>query len=108
MNGIVIEVTDRSFTEQVLRDDGPVLVEFCAEWAGPCKMMEPVLDEIASEYTGRLTVAKLDIDRNPATAPQHDVQKIPALLIFRNGTVVARKTGALTKVQLKEFLDAHL
>ncbi|WP_329559405.1 thioredoxin TrxA [Streptomyces uncialis] len=108
MSGTVTELTDHSFEERVLRAEGPVLVEFWAEWCGPCKILAPILDEIAAEYTGRLTVAKLNIDQNPATAPQYDVRAIPALLVFKNGIVTATKAGAMSKSQLTEFIDANL
>lgn len=98
MSGTVTELTDHSFEERVLRAEGPVLVEFWAEWCGPCKILAPILDEIAAEYAGRLTVAKLNIDQNPATAPQYDVRAIPALLVFKNGIVTATKAGCHVEV----------
>lgn len=84
------------------------MLEFWAEWTGPCKMIAPYLDKIASEYEGRLLVAKLNIDRSPETAPKYDVDGIPTLLIFKSGTVVAKKVGGLSKGQLTEFVEANV
>ena len=85
-----------------------VLVDVWAAWCGPCKMIAPILDEVAEEYTGKLTIAKLNIDDNPATAPKYGIRGIPTLLLFKNGSVAATKVGALSKTQLKEFLDENL
>ncbi|MEU8665332.1 thioredoxin TrxA [Streptomyces anulatus] len=108
MSDTVIEVTDGSFAADVLEVPGPVLVDFWAEWNGPSKMIAPVLDDAAAAYAGRLTIAKLNIDQNPATAPKYDVRGLPTLLLFKNGQVVATKVGALSKGQLEDFLDANL
>ncbi|GKX57298.1 thioredoxin-1 [Leminorella grimontii] len=108
MSEKIIHLTDSSFESDVLKAEGPVLVDFWAEWCGPCKMIAPILDDIASEYEGRLTVAKLNIDENPATAPQFGIRGIPTLLLFKDGAVAATKVGALSKSQLKEFLDNSL
>ncbi|WP_405801784.1 thioredoxin TrxA [Streptomyces sp. NBC_01506] len=108
MSGKVAVVTDSSFEAQVLDAEGPVLVHFRAEWAGPSKMLAPILEEVASEYAGRLTITELDIDRSPATAPKYDVNGIPTLLLFKHGSATARRVGALSKGQVTEFLDENL
>jgi len=101
-------VTDSEFNETVLQATGPVLVDYWAEWCGPCKMIAPVLDAIAEEYKGRLTVVKLNIDDNPQ-APQHyGVRGIPTLMLFKDGDVEATKVGALTKSELIKFLDSNI
>lgn len=103
MSDKIIHLTDDSFDTDVLKADGAILVDFWAEWCGPCKMIAPILDEIADEYQGKLTVAKLNIDQNPCTAPKYGIRGIPTLLLFKNGEVAATKVGALSKGQLKEF-----
>ncbi|ATA26212.1 thioredoxin [Brenneria goodwinii] len=108
MSDKIIHLTDGSFDAQVLQAEGVTLVDFWAEWCGPCKMIAPILDEIAEEFAGKLTVAKLNIDENPATAPKYGIRGIPTLLLFKNGEVAATKVGALSKGQLKEFLTANL
>src|SRR6266852_9833515 len=102
------KVTDSSFDADVLRAPGPVLVDFWAEWCGPCKMIAPALDEIAAEYTGRLKVAKLNIDENQSTPPKYGVRGIPTLMLFKNGAVEATKVGALSKTQLAAFIDSNI
>lgn len=104
----IVHLSDSSFETDVLKAEGVTLVDFWAEWCGPCKMIAPILDEIAEEYTGKLTVAKLNIDDNPETAPKYGIRGIPTLLLFKNGEVAATKVGALSKGQLKEFLNANL
>jgi thioredoxin 1 len=101
-------ISDASFEADVLKSDRPVLVDYWAEWCGPCKMIAPILDEIAEEYDGRLKVAKLNIDENPATPPRYGIRGIPTLMLFKGGDVEATKVGALSKSQLTAFLDQHL
>ena len=108
MSDKIVQLSDASFEADVIKADGAVLVDFWAEWCGPCKMIAPILDEIAEEYEGRLTITKLNIDDNQGTAPKYGIRGIPTLLLFRDGEVVATKVGALSKGQLKAFLDANL
>jgi len=102
------QVTDDSFEQDVLKSDIPVLVDYWAEWCGPCKMIAPILDEVARDYEGRLQVGKLNVDENPATTAKYTVRGIPTLMLFKNGSMVASKVGALSKSQLTVFLDSHL
>jgi len=104
----IIYLSDQTFEDEVLKSDSPVLVDYWAEWCGPCKMIAPILDEIAKEYGGRLKVAKLNIDDNPATPPRYGIRGIPTLMLFKNGNVEATKVGALSKSQLTAFLDGNL
>ena len=108
MSDKIIHLTDSSFEADVLKAEGPILVDFWAEWCGPCKMIAPILDEIAEEFEGKLTITKLNIDQNPATAPKYGIRGIPTLLLFKNGEGAATKVGALSKGQLKDFLNANL
>ena len=108
MSDKIIHLTDSSFEADVLKAEGPILVDFWAEWCGPCKMIAPILDEIAEEFEGKLTITKLNIDQNPATAPKYGIRGIPTLMLFKNGEVAATKVGALSKGQLKDFLNANL
>jgi thioredoxin 1 len=101
-------VTDDNFAAEVLQSPQPVLVDYWAEWCGPCKMIAPVLDEIANEYAGRLKVAKLNIDDNQNTPASYGVRGIPTLMLFKNGNIEATKVGALSKSQLSAFIDSHL
>ena len=101
----ITHVTDDSFDQEVLRANGPVLVDYWAEWCGPCKMIGPIIEEIAEEYGDKLKVTKLDIDNNNKTPMQYRIRGIPTLMIFRDGKVQATKVGALTKGQLKAFVD---
>jgi thioredoxin 1 len=105
---LIKHVTDASFEADVLKAEGAVLVDYWAEWCGPCKMIAPVLDEIAETYKGKLTIAKLNIDENQETPAKHDVRGIPTLMLFKNGNVEATKVGALSKSQLAAFLDANI
>ena len=108
MSDKIVHVTDASFENDVLNASAPVLVDFWAEWCSPCKMIAPILDEVAGEYAGKLTIAKLNIDQNSGTPPKFGIRGIPTLLLFKNGAVAATKVGALSKTQLKEFLEANL
>ena len=108
MSEHIVNVNDDNFETEVLQSDQPVLVDFWAEWCGPCKMIAPILDEIAQEYAGKLKVAKVNIDDNPATPPKYGVRGIPTLMLFKNGEVEATQVGALSKSQLTTFLDANL
>ncbi len=108
MSKKIVNVTDSSFEQEVLNADGPVLVDYWAEWCGPCKMIAPILDEVANEYDGRLKVAKLNIDDNAETPPRYGIRGIPTLMLFKNGNVEATKVGALSKAQLTAFIDSNI
>lgn len=108
MSDSIVHVTDDSFEEEVLRASDPVLVDYWADWCGPCKMIAPVLDEIANEYAGKVKVAKLNIDENPNTPPRYGIRGIPTLMLFRGGEVEATKVGAVSKSQLTAFIDSNL
>ena len=101
-------LTDTTFDEEIGASDEAVLVDFWAEWCGPCKMFAPVLDEIAKEYDGKLTIAKLDIDANPSTPGKYGIRGIPTVILYKGGQPHAQKVGALTKSQLTAFLDSNL
>jgi thioredoxin 1 len=105
---LIVHLTDDTFDNDVLKSHVPVLVDFWADWCGPCKMIAPLLDEIAGEYRGRLKVAKLNIDQNNRTPPNFGIRGIPTLLLFKNGEVEATKVGALSKSQLVAFVDSNL
>jgi thioredoxin 1 len=104
----IVYVTDDSFEQEVLQSEIPVLVDYWAEWCGPCKMIAPILDEIVGEYAGKLKIAKLNIDENSATPPKYGIRGIPTLMIFKDGDVEATKVGALSKSQLTAFIDSSL
>lgn len=108
MSDKILYVSDSEFDDVVLRAEGPVLVDFWAEWCGPCKMIAPILDEIADDYAGRLTVAKVNIDNSPGTPQRYGVRGIPTLMIFKDGNVAATKVGAVAKSQLSAFIDSTL
>jgi len=101
-------VTDDTFEAEVLQSQQPVLVDYWAEWCGPCKMIAPILDEIAAEYAGKLKVTKVNIDDNLATPAKYGIRGIPTLMIFKNGNIEATKVGALSKSQLAAFIDSNL
>ena len=104
----IVHTTDSSFGQDVLKSEKPVLLDFWAEWCGPCKMIAPILDDLAEQYRDRLTIAKLNIDENPQTPPKFGIRGIPTLILFKNGAVEAQKVGALSKSQLAAFLDSNL
>jgi len=108
MSDNIIHLSDAAFEQDVLQADLPVLVDYWAEWCGPCKMIAPILAEIANEYDGRLKVAKLNIDDNQQTPPKYGIRGIPTLMLFKNGNVEATKVGALSKSQLTAFIDSNI
>ncbi|QFQ32740.1 thioredoxin TrxA [Buchnera aphidicola (Aphis fabae)] len=107
MNNI-IELTDQNFEEKVLKTTGFILVDFWAEWCNPCKMLAPILEDIANEYLNKIQIGKLNIEKNPKTAPMYSIRGIPALLLFHNSQVLATKIGAISKLQLQKFLDENI
>ena len=108
MSEHILHVSDATFKSEVLESGTPVLVDYWADWCGPCKMIAPILDEVAKEYQGRLKVAKLNIDENPRTPGEYGIRGIPTLLLFKGGSVEATKIGALSKSQLTSFIDSNL
>ncbi|RLA45620.1 MAG: thiol reductase thioredoxin [Gammaproteobacteria bacterium] len=105
MSDKIVHVSDATFDAEVLNSDIPVLVDFWAEWCGPCKMIAPVLDEIAGEYAGKLKICKVDVDANPEIPPKFGIRGIPTLIVFKGGNAEATKVGALSKTQLTEFIQ---
>jgi len=104
----IVHVTDDTFEPEVLKSDTPVLVDYWAEWCGPCKSIAPVLDEIAKEYEGRLRIAKINVDENQQVPAKFGIRGIPTLMLFKNGNVEATRVGALSKSQLTAFLDSNI
>jgi thioredoxin 1 len=108
MSEHIIHITDSTFEDEVLKSDTPVMVDYWAEWCGPCRAIAPVLEEIANEYSGKLKVAKLDVDENQATPQKYAVRGIPTLMIFKNGNIIGTKVGQLSKSQLSAFIDSTI
>ena len=108
MSENTIQITDAQFSEEVLNSDVPVIVDFWAPWCGPCKMIAPVLEDVAAEYAGKVKVVKLNVDENQETAPKYNVRGIPTLLVIKGGEVVATKVGAVSKSQLIEFVNGAI
>lgn len=104
----IVYLTDDTFDEEVIKSEGPVLVDYWADWCGPCKMIAPILDEIAGEYGDKVKIAKLNIDENPATPPKYGIRGIPTLMLFKGGNVEATKVGAVSKSQLTAFIDSNI
>ena len=107
-NDLIKHVSDASFDADVLQSDQPVLVDYWAEWCGPCKMIAPILDEVATAYNGKLTIAKMNVDQNREVPAKFGIRGIPTLMVFKSGQLAATKVGALSKAQLTAFIDANL
>ncbi len=108
MSGNIVYLTDDSFEDEVVKAEGPVLVDYWADWCGPCKMIAPILDEIAEKYKDNIKIAKLNIDENPGTPPKYGIRGIPTLMLFKGGNVEATKVGAISKSQLIAFIDSNI
>jgi thioredoxin 1 len=108
MSEHILYVTDTTFAAEVLQAPLPVLVDYWAEWCGPCRMIAPILEEVAKEYAGRLTVTKLNVDENQQTPQKYGIRGIPTLMLFKNGNIEATKVGAVSKSQLTAFIDSHI
>lgn len=108
MSENIVYLTDESFEAEVVNAEGPVLVDYWADWCGPCKMIAPILDEIAEEYKDKIKIAKLNIDENPSTPPKYGIRGIPTLMLFKGGNVEATKVGAVSKSQLTAFIDSNV
>ncbi len=108
MSDKIVHTNDDNFDSDVIKADTPVLIDFWAEWCGPCKMIAPLLDEAAEEYAGRLNIVKMNIDENPNTPQKFGIRSIPTLMLFKGGEVQAQKLGSMSKGQLVEFLDSNL
>ena len=108
MSEKIVHLSDDTFEEEVIKSENPVLVDYWADWCGPCKMIAPILDEIANEYGDRIKIAKLNIDENPSTPPKYGIRGIPTLMLFKGGNVEATKVGAVSKSQLTAFIDSNI
>ena len=108
MSSTIVHVTDDSFEQEVINSDIPVLVDYWAEWCGPCKMIAPVLEEVAESYAGKVKICKVDVDSNKESAAKYGIRGIPTLMVFKDGSNTATKVGALSKTQLEEFVDSSI
>ena len=108
MSESIVHTSDEAFEADVINADKPVLVDYWAEWCGPCKMIAPIIEEIAAEYGEKIKIAKFNIDENPETPPKYNIRGIPTLMLFKNGNVEATKVGAVSKSQLAEFIESNI
>jgi len=107
MSDHITAITDDTFEQEVLRSETPVLVDYWAEWCGPCKAITPVLEDIAPGYAGKVRIVKMNVDENPDTPPKYGIRSIPTLMLFKGGSVEETKLGSMSKAELTEFLDGH-